>query len=69
MLIVTKVFLASGVAALAMAGPAEVETARPAGLEVQATAAPSQEQLARQMQAMPPCQAGCNVWQALALGH
>ena len=69
MLIVTKVFLASGVAALAMAGPADVETAQPVSQEVQAAAASSQEQLARQMQAMPPCQAGCNVWQALALRH
>lgn len=70
MLIVTKVLLASGVAALAMGGPMVVSPLDSAvsGPE-SAVVLSEQADLARQMQTMPPCQAGCNLWQALAARH
>ncbi|MGJ7582444.1 hypothetical protein ACSFA3_19880 [Variovorax sp. RHLX14] len=70
MLIVTKVIIASGVAALAMGGPAVVS---PLDSGSSGTGSPvaqsAQAELSRQMQAMPPCQAGCNLWQAMAGRH
>lgn len=70
MLIVTKVILASGVAALAMGGPAVVSPLDSAtsGIESR-TVQSAQADLSRQMQTIPPCQAGCNLWQALAARH
>ena len=68
--IVTKVLLASGVAALAMGGPAVVSPLDSALSGTESPAAQSaQAELSRQMQTMPPCQAGCNLWQAMAARH
>ena len=73
MLILTKVVLASGIAALAMGGPAVVS---PLGSGISGTESPAvqsvrsgQAELARQLQTMPPCQAGCSLWQAMASHH
>ncbi|MGI4779648.1 MAG: hypothetical protein ACRYGA_16295 [Janthinobacterium lividum] len=73
MLILTKVVMASGVAALAMGGPAVVSPfdATASGTEssiVQAAQA-AQADLARQLKTTPPCQAGCSLWQAMASHH
>lgn len=70
MLIVTKVILASGVAALAMGGPAVVSPLDSvgSGTETQAVQL-TKADLAQQMQTVPPCQAGCNLWQAMAARH
>ena len=70
MLILTKMVLASGVAALAMGGPAVVS---PLGSGTSGSESPAvqsvQAEMARQLQTMPPCQAGCNLWQAMASRH
>ena len=70
MLIATKVFLASSVAALAMGGPVVVSPldSPAAGFDA-AIVQSAQAELSRQMQTMPPCQADCNLWQALAVRH
>ena len=70
MLIVTKVILASGVAALAMGGPVVVSPLDSATVGIESRVGGSaQADLTRQMQTMPPCQAGCNLWQAMAARH
>lgn len=70
MLIVTKVVLASGVAALAMGGPAVVSPldSAPSGIGSPVVRS-AQADPSRQMLTMPPCQAGCDLWQALATRH
>ncbi len=70
MLIVTKVLVASGVAALAMGGPVVVSPLDSATVGIESRVGGSaQADLTRQMQAMPPCQAGCDLWQGLAARH
>ena len=56
MLIVTKVLLASGIAALAMGGPAVVSPLDSATSGIESPVAQSaQAELSQQMQTMPPC--------------